>query len=399
VEEKVIKQPDTEVKPAAAKIPGVERTPVQPELPGTVSPVITVTGENTSPVVSLDSADLVKKLDRAKMAGHLTGLPETLYRAWQAAEAFPLPPAWQGVKRVMVLGMGGSAIAADLARGLVNPAVGELVTVRDYTLPGPLDEATLVIGSSYSGETEETLSAFKTALAVPGPRMAITTGGRLKAMAEAAGAPVFVIDYKAPPRAALAWGLLPLLSFLRRLGLVEIREEGVKALSVFIRQLSARYGDFIPERVNLAKQLARQLHKQFAVIYGGGFLAPVAFRWKTQINENSKNWAFAEALPEANHNAVNGFEWPENIRRQGTVVILNSNLLHERVALRNLITGEILARQHVRHETVTAEGPDMLTQIMSLVFLGDWVSYYLALLNGVDPTPVDVITYLKKRLG
>jgi glucose/mannose-6-phosphate isomerase len=229
--------------------------------------------------------------------------------------------------------------------------------------------------------------------------MAITTGGRLKTLTENARAPVFIIDYKSPPRAALAWGLMPLLSFLRRLGLAQVSEEKVKALSVFLRQLNARYSDFVPERVNLAKQLARQMHKQFVVIYGGGFLGPVAFRWKTQINENSKNWAFTEILSEANHNAVNGYEWPEGIRRHGAAVILNSPLLHERLALRNLITGEILARQHVRHETVTAEGTDILTQMMSLVLLGDWVSYYLALLNGVDPTPVDVISYLKKRLG
>jgi glucose/mannose-6-phosphate isomerase len=373
--------------------------PLQPELPGAGIPATAGTVENVMPVVSLDSADLIKKLDRSKMATHLNGLPETVFRAWQAGEAFHIPASWQGIRRVMVLGMGGSAIAADLAHGLVDPSKGEIVTVRDYGLPCPLDAGTLVIASSYSGETEETLSAFSAALAVPGPRMAITTGGRLKAMAEAAGAPVFIIDYKAPPRAALAWGLLPLLSFLRRLGLVSVSEDKVKALSVFLRQLNARYGDFIPERVNLAKQLARQLHKQFAVIYGGGFLGPVAFRWKTQINENSKNWAFAEVLSEANHNAVNGYEWPEGIRRQATVVILNSPLLHERVALRNLITGEILARQHVRHETVTAEGADLLSQMMSLVLMGDWVSYYLALLNGVDPTPVDVIGYLKKRLG
>jgi glucose/mannose-6-phosphate isomerase len=154
-----------------------------------------------------------------------------------------------------------------------------------------------------------------------------------------------------------------------------------------------------PMASNPAKQMAVRLRNRLAFVYAGGFLAPVAQRWKTQINENSKAWAFAEELPELNHNSVVGYRLPEGVARQVHVVFLRSPLLHERILRRYEVTGDLLSHAEVAHEMVDANGPGYLDQMMSLILFGDWVSYYLAMLYGVDPTPVEPIDYLKQSLS
>ena len=135
------------------------------------------------------------------------------------------------------------------------------------------------------------------------------------------------------------------------------------------------------------------------VIYGAGITAPVARRWKTQLNENSKAWSFVETLPELNHNAVVGYEYPREMADKVFVILLRSSSLHERILLRYQITTELLTRSGVNYQVIDAEGDRPLSQMMSLVMLGDYVSYYLALLYGIDPSPVKVIDYLKAKLG
>jgi len=160
-----------------------------------------------------------------------------------------------------------------------------------------------------------------------------------------------------------------------------------------------RLGPPEAQEKNEAKQIATWFHNHIPVIYGAGITAEVARRWKTQINENAKAWAFYETLPEANHNAVNGYLLPEEIADEISVVFLQSSFLHPRTQIRIRITGELLNKAGVPHHIVEGRGKSALSQMMSLVLFGDYVSVYLAMLYGIDPTPVTVISYLKEQLA
>lgn len=348
---------------------------------------------------SLDRYSTYEKLDPGGMGAHLTGFPSQCRRAWKQAIEFNLPVEFRKVNRVVVLGMGGSAIAADLVAGLVSSVKGSVMVSRDYSLPSGIDHRTMVIASSYSGMTEETLSSFREALKLGCPKLAITTGGELAEMAGRSGVPVFRIGYEAPPRAALAWSFVPLLVILQRVGLVADADARIGEVAELLDRLAAIYGTESVTAANPSKMMARRLQRRLVVIYGAGFLTAVAQRWKTQVNENSKSWAFYEAFPELDHNAIEGYSCPDIVRRAGYVVMLWSPLLGERLRRRYMITADILRRSGVKHEIVESQGDNRLSHMMGLTYFGDWVSYYLAMLNGVDPSPVGNIAYLKKRLS
>jgi len=327
-------------------------------------------------------------------------VPELCRQAWRLAMEFPLPQDYSGVNKVVVLGMGGSAIGGDLVGSLAADEASLPVLVhRGYNLPAFVDGDTLVIASSHSGMTEETLSAFEQALATPARKLVITTGGRLSSLAQEKGIPVFAFDYKSQPRAALPFGFLAVLGILQQLGVVSDKSGDVAETIRVLQGLAARIDESVPLAANPAKQLASALHNRLAVIYGGGILAEVAHRWKTQLNENSKAWAFFEVFPELNHNAVVGYRFPPEMAGQATVVLLRSPALHPRIRLRYDITCRLLEQANISYQVVDGEGNSHLSQMMSLVLLGDYVSYYLAVLYGVDPTPVKTIAFLKQQLA
>jgi len=351
-------------------------------------------------MIDLDNPEVYKRLDPAGMRERIHELPQQCLKAWQQALSFKIAKGYSKVDKVVILGMGGSAIGGDLLRSLSSLEKKALVSVhRDYDLPSYVDAKTLVIASSYSGMTEETLSAFNQALATPAKKLVITTGGKLKAIAEQNSIPVFTIDYKAPPRAALAHSFFPLLGICQQLGIVSDKSKDVAEMAQVLRDQQATIDENQPLKQNPAKQLATKLYNHLAVIYGAGFLATAAQRWKTQINENSKAWAFYEIFPELNHNATVGYEFPADLAQKLFVVFLRSPRLHPRTLLRYKLTAEMLSQAKVSHETVDTGGESALSQMMSLVLFGDWVSLYLALLNETDPSPVKVIDYLKKRLA
>jgi len=296
--------------------------------------------------------------------------------------------------------MGGSAIGADLVRGLCADQLQvPLVVWRDYGLPAFVGPRTLVIASSNSGGTEETLSAVERALAVGAPVVGLTTGGRLAARLAEASQPVLRFDYDGQPRAAVGYSLLLVLGLLARLNYVPDQNAAVQAGIAAVREAAARFGPEVAASENDAKKLAASLQERVTVVYGAGFLGPVARRWKGQWNENAKRWGFFEELPELDHNAVVGYELPERAADLVHVVLLCSELLPSRIGLRCTATGELLARQGIPHTVVEAWGDGALAHLLSAVVFGDWTSYYLALLDGVDPTSIEAIDYLKARLA
>jgi glucose/mannose-6-phosphate isomerase len=347
----------------------------------------------------LDSIRTLETIDASGMRHHLSGMPAQCRQAWRGALEMKLPPDYGDIKRVVVAGMGGSAIGGDLAAAVARLDGKALQVHRDYAPLPPVDADTLVVLSSYSGNTEETLSCLEASLDSPARKVAATSGGRLAEIARERGIPIYPIEYAAAPRAVIGYSFFGLLGLLHRVGLLPgIAPAVEEALSV-MESLVSRLQESRSTPSNPAKQLAKKVAGKLPVIYGAGFLEPVARRWKTQVNENSKSWAFFDPLPELNHNSVVGYPNPTSIAQGSFVVLLTSPLLHPRTLLRYRVTQEILDREGVAHQELPGEGKGALSHMMSLLLWGDYVSFYLALLYGTDPTPVDTIDYLKERLA
>jgi len=351
-------------------------------------------------MVDLDDLLIYRRLDAAGMLDHMHQFPDQCRLAWEKVLRFALPPEYSPVDKVVILGMGGSAIGGDIARRLALTESRVPVWVhRDYGLPPFVDRNTLLIASSYSGNTEETLSAFTASLKTPAKKLAITAGGRLKKLAEKRGIPVFVIDYQAPPRAAFPHSFVPLVGIFQKLGLLDDKSADLKQALKILNKLAGDFVETRPLASNPAKQLAARLWGHLAVIYGGEILSEVGRRWKTQLNENGKAWAFFELFPELNHNAVAGYDFPPEVRDRVFVVLLHSALFSPRSQLHYEATAKLLAELGISHEVVEAVGKTALAQVMSLVLFGDYVSLYLAMLNETDPTLLAAVDFVKGYLA
>jgi glucose/mannose-6-phosphate isomerase len=350
--------------------------------------------------IDLDDPAVFRENDPDRMIERIKELPVQCRDAWRQALELELPADYEDIDKVVVLGMGGSAIGGDLVRSLaLSESRVPVIVHRDYGLPAFVDARTLVIVSSYSGNTEETLSGFEQALKTRAKKLVMTTGGRVAEMAAANNVPVFKIDYKSQPRAALGYSFIPTLGVLQKLDFIKDKSGDVAEAVQVLEKLSARLDEKSTLVNNPAKQLAQRLYGCLPVIYGAGIAAEVAHRWKTQINENGKAWAFYEVFPELNHNATVGYSFPKEVADKIHVILLRSPLFSERIKLRCEVTCELLKKAGVAHEYVDSEGKSALSQMMSLVSVGDYVSYYLAILYRVDPSPVEVISYLKGRLA
>jgi glucose/mannose-6-phosphate isomerase len=350
--------------------------------------------------LNLDDLEIYRENDPDGMLARIKELPRQCREAFRAALDFELPAAYRDIDKVVIIGMGGSAIGGDLVRSLAqSEAKIPVIIHRDYGLPAFVDDHTLLIASSYSGNTEETLSAFEPALKIGAKKLAMTTGGKLGEIAGENNIPVFRIEYKSQPRAALGFSFIPTLGVLQKLGFLSDKSADIEETVGVLENLSSILDEKSPLSGNPAKQLAGRLYGRLPVIYGAGIAAEAAHRWKTQINENGKAWAFYEVFPELNHNATVGFPFPPEVVEKIRVILLRSPLFNERVKLRYEVTCELMKRAGVAYEYVDSEGKSALAQMMSLVLMGDFTSYYLAILNRVDPSPVEVISYLKDRLA
>ena len=352
-------------------------------------------------MTNLDDPSIYPRLDPSGMWQRIAALPAQVRQAWEEALALKLPDDYAQVDKVVLAGMGGSAVGGDLLADLLALEAGGPVFVvcRDYRLPRWVDQRTLVIVCSYSGHTEETLSCFQEALKRSARVVAITSGGRLLKEAVARDLPHLVIRYQGEPRTALGFSFVAPLALLQKLGLVSDKGQDVEESLVLLESTTHRFAPDQPTQENPTKGLAEALAGRLIVVYGAGFLTGVARRWKTQMNENAKAWAFAEALPELNHNSVAGYQFPHGTAERTCVVLLSSSLLHPQTAARYPLTVELLEKAGVAHCLIEAEGTGPLGQMLTTICRGDWTSYYLALLNGVDPSPVAALDGLKRRLG
>lgn len=349
--------------------------------------------------MNLDDTNRFKELDSGGMLAEIDGLPDQLEKAWSIGQSAELPKM-DDIRHVVVAGMGGSAIGGDLLAAFIAPRASAPVTVwRGYDLPGYAhDKHTLVIASSHSGNTEETLSGYEKAKQVGVQLMAVTTGGELAKRASADGVPLWTFDHPGQPRAAVGYSFGLLLAAAARLSLVADPSAEVAAAAGAMRAQQAALTADIPAAKNPAKRMAGQLMERWPIIVGAEILAPVARRWRTQIAEVSKALAQFEELPEMDHNMLAGVENPEARFGQTMVLFLRSASLHPRILKRIEITRELFMVEGFNTDTIDSAGDVPLAHQWTSLHFGDYVSFYLAMAYGCDPSPVRAIEGLKQRL-
>lgn len=342
--------------------------------------------------------EVVKKYDPVGMLSLIENFPLQVQEAIEIGENADLGNlSVQDVKAIVFLGMGGSAIGGDLLRSvLINELKVPMLVNREYHLPAFVDENTLVIASSYSGNTEETISALGEAKSKNAKILCITTGGKIAAIAKENSYPLISIPGGISPRAALGYSFFPILVAFSRLGLITDKQTDSEETIILLREMKNELSLATPG--NSAQVLAEDLKGRIPLIYGTeGFRGVVASRWKGQINENSKHLAFWNAFSELNHNETVGWEHPELTEKIHLILLKDNEDV--RMRKRMEVTSDII-RPHVHGITeVRSRGKSDIARMFSLIYFGDFVSWYLAMLNQADPTPVKVIDHLKSELA
>lgn len=349
---------------------------------------------------SIDALDRIdyKRVDPKGMIKHIESEPQLYKDAFEQAKKHTLPSFYLKAKKIVLVGMGGSGAANDVLKGLLTESTNLVIeSVHNYSLPGFVDSDTLVIASSYSGNTEETLTAFIAAHEKGAKLVAITTGGKLAILATKFDAPLFTFDYDCPPRASFPFLFTFTAQVFAKLGHIKMDEEEMEKVIIVLSELTEKYHTTNSLFSNPAKILAQKIHGKIPVIYASEKLAGAAARMKAQINENSKNFAFFAEFPELNHNDLEGIIYPKD---NCYIVMLESAFENERIVIRENVTAELLKKNRVTVERIKfAHSQNRLIEILSIIMFGDFVSYYLAILNKANPGINDFVDLLKKRLS
>jgi glucose/mannose-6-phosphate isomerase len=341
--------------------------------------------------------DNIAALDASGLLSDVLGMPQQLVDALWRVESAGLSPH-DSAGGLIVAGMGGSAIAGSLARAaLGDQASRPILSARGYGLPPWTTPDTTVLCASYSGDTEETLACYESAGAVGAHRVVVTSGGRIAELARADGVAVIPIPGGFQPRAAIGYLLVATLEVAALCGAAPHLAAEIDVAADHLGVLAEEWG---PEGADdsQAKQLARSLHGTIPVFAGAGLTAPVAYRWKTQVNENAKQPAFWAELPELDHNEIAGWSGVGALARF-SAVFLDDCDSHPRLRQRIELTEHAIAPHVTWTGTVGSRGESALERVCSLVLLGDLMSLYLAVLAGTDPTPVTALADMKQALA
>jgi glucose/mannose-6-phosphate isomerase len=341
--------------------------------------------------------ETIGRFDPTDQLTDVLAIPEHLRDALWKVESAGLE-AWDAPGGLVVAGMGGSAIGGQLARAILGDhASRPLLGARAYGLPPWTTPDTTVLCASYSGNTEETLACYEAAGVIGAQRVVVTSGGKLAELARAEGVPVVPVAGGFQPRAAVAYMTVAVLQVAALCGVGPGMNSELDVAADHLEELVIEWG---PEGApdGLAKRLARQLHGTIPIVAGAGLTTSIAYRWKTQLNENAKMPAYAQELPELDHNEIAGWSATPEFGRF-SAVFLDDCDTHPRVKERISLTSRLIAPGAAGVHLVESRGQTTVERVFSLVLLGDLVSVYLAALRGVDPADVEVLERLKDELA
>ncbi|MEA3369653.1 MAG: bifunctional phosphoglucose/phosphomannose isomerase [Candidatus Ratteibacteria bacterium] len=343
--------------------------------------------------------NLIETLDKSGMYQMLVDFPGQCQHARSLGKVFRPERQLENVKKIIFAGMGGSAMSGAILQTYLQDKIDlPIRVVQGYSLPSFVDKDSLLFAISYSGNTEELLAVYKEAKKRGVKIIAITSGGKLKALTRKDKNSLIPIPTGFPPRAALGYLVIPALLALEKINLISSQN---KYLAESITTLKSSVRKLVIEnrKDNLAMEIAKDFYGRIPVIYGSfEVTSAVAYRWRTQLAENSKILSFNHSFPELNHNEIVGWQEQKSLYKNFIITTLRDKEDHPRTKLRMEITRSLLKGCPYKIIEVWSKGKSPLTRIFSLIILGDFVSFYLAILNGVDPTPVERIELLKKRL-
>jgi glucose/mannose-6-phosphate isomerase len=350
----------------------------------------------------LDQKDKIKKIDQSGMYDVIYDFPSQFEDGLKRTKGIKFPD-WDKskIKNIVVAGLGGSAIGGDMVRSyLVEKIDIPFIISRNYTIPNFVDSSSLVFVSSYSGNTEETLSAFKDALRRKAKVICMTSNGKVEEISVKGKIPCVKLPKGFQPRAALGYSFVPILALLDSLGYVKGEVTNIRKAKEFLEENRKKYRIEIDVENNPAKKLATKLYKKLPIVYASNdHFDAVSTRWKGQFCENAKMLAFNNVFPEFNHNELVGWKVLSDYRDDLIVVILKDKEDHPRIKRRMEIVKGIIEKLKVEVIEEESPGDNLLSRMFSLIQLGDFASFYLAILNKEDPSPVKVIDFLKSELA
>jgi len=342
----------------------------------------------------------LSKIDSSNMLKEIESLPEQIEHCIKIFDNFKSNiKNFSEINSIVLVGMGGSAIGGDIINSIISEKLKvPFQVIRDYNLPGWVDKNTLVFCVSYSGNTEETISCFNDAVKKKSKIVGITSGGKLFQSINELGLDLILIPKNKPPRASIGYLSIPTLLFLEENGLIDSSsKKDLLTTSKKLRDLSKLFNKM--EENNPIYSLAKKIFKTIPVIYGDfRYTNSIALRWRGQIQENSKMIAFHNSLPEMNHNEIVGYVNNEELFNQITIIWLKEKKYHPRINLRQKFSFELLSEKISSQFEIDSKGESFIERLFYLVFWGDWLSYWLAILQETDPTPVVRIEELKKKL-
>ena len=350
----------------------------------------------------LDNLEKIKALDKQDMLGVEENFYNQLLKAKEIAENTDISQLEnKRFSGIAILGMGGSGFSGDIIKSLIMDHVEIPVEIiKGYNLPAFIKDDWLVIAVSYSGNTEETISAANQALQLNCELLCVASGGKMEEIASKNGKCFVKLPSGFQPRGASGYLFFTTYLVLKNLGIAKINASDVEEALNLIRKKSEIYKRNINTDNNPAKKLALKLFNNMSVIYGtNGYLSAVAFRWKCEINENSKYPSFWAEFPELNHNETVGWENLKDLTRNFVLVVFKDKEAQERIKVRIKTTIQLIKDHFNDVIEIDVEGISKLAKALSTMYLGDITSVYLALLAGVDPTPVDRISVLKAELA
>lgn len=355
-------------------------------------------------MINVDAKEEIIKLDSQLMYRSIEELGQQINQAWSESTKVNIPFSAKDIKNIIVVGMGGSALGARIiATVYLDELHVPMIIYNNYNLPKFVDENTLFICSAYSGTTEEPLDSLKYALEKKAKIIAIASGETLIEEATAQNIPYYLIqpDYNpcGQPRMALGYSITGQLGMLHSIGLINVSSEQIDESIKSIQDNNQHYGIDIPASENEAKKLAQKIYGRIPLLIASGHLGGAVHASRNQFNENGKNYATTHVIPELNHHLLEGLVYPQSNSNNLIGIFIDSKLYDQRNQKRLNITIDIMERNKIPTYKYTLKSGSKLSQAFEALHFLSYVNYYLALCNGVDPSPIPWVDYFKQQLA
>lgn len=352
----------------------------------------------------LDDLEKIRELDKGHILASIEHLPEQIDEAWRGVSYINFPKTCFDAKNIVIAGMGGSGLGGDVIHQLMFDKLRTPVeVVNGYSLPNYVGHESLVILSSYSGNTEETIASFHDALKKRATIVGISTGGKLGELLQKENLACYKIDPKGnpsgQPRMGLGYSIVGIMAILTKCGFLSLEPGDLQSLMIFSEKIVKEFGVRIPIRENIAKRMAEKLAGKIPVLISSEHLVGVTHVFRNQINENAKNFSFAFKISEANHHLIEGLKFPHNARNLLHFLFFESNNYHLRNLKRYGITQDVVNKNGYEYDIYKTVSRKKLEEVFEVLIFGSYISFYLAILHGIDPSPIPWVDYFKQKMA